>query len=480
MSPAASRILPRVLVALAVCGVAGVLLVSPVDAGSKKAYPLPTGSRIAGVDVGGLPPQEAVKHIDTLWATFKKTSWRVTVGDVVLKPTAAELGLAPDIPAVLAKLETTQTPPRTGYDHIQRLVFSPAAVSVALPLTLDQDAFDAWVQSVRKQVDRAPGNAIIDWKTGAITPETKGQTFDKGNLQQQMAEPLSELEARSLEAAIKALEPPVTSLMLGRLNLTSPFATYTTDFDVKKASRSHNIAVAVAKWDGQSIGPGETISFNTTVGKRSAANGFKKAPVYENRRVSEGLGGGICQVSTTLYNAALLGGLEVIERGGHSRPCTYAPPGRDATVDWPNRDLKLRNPYDFPLFIHAHVEGGSVTFTLFGDLSQKPSITLDEAVTGLGGPGAAQVIIDPSLKPGTTIIVDKGFSGRKVIVTRIWNAGTDQERKEVVSTDRTSALSGIIRKNPLPGGDVAPEEAPAEEVIEPEPTGDQDKPDIHF
>ncbi|HYE79736.1 MAG TPA: VanW family protein [bacterium] len=477
MTPSAGHVLPRLLAALAVCGVAGALLVTPVSAGGRRDYPLPAGSSVAGVAVEGLHPQEAAGRLQELWAEYRKVPWRVTLGEVQLKPTAGDLGLVPDFPRLVADLEATQTPPRTGLDHLERMLFAPPAVRLDLPLALDQAAFDAWVKGVRKQVDKPATDARVVWATKEILPESPGRTFDKQSLRAQLLQPLAALEGRSLKGAVTPVEPQVTRASLGQLDLSTPFATFTTEFDVKKASRSHNIAVAVAKWEGVAIAPDETISFNATVGQRTAKNGFKKAPVYENRRVSEGFGGGICQVSTTLYNTALLAGLEVVERGGHSRPCTYAPPGRDATVDWPGRDLKLKNPYDFPIYINAGVSGGSVTFTFYGDPTRAPSIKLEEEVKSLGGPGPATVIIDESLKPGTTIVVDKGFAGRKVTVTRIWNPGTAEEKREVISTDRTPALAGILRKNPHPA---APAGAPAEEVIQPEPTGDQDRPDFSF
>lgn len=126
---------------------------------------------------------------------------------------------------------------------------------------------------------------------------------------------------------------------------------YETPLVDKKAARLHNIDLAIAAIDGLTLPPGETFSFNQTVGARTPQRGYKKAIIFVEGKKEKGYGGGICQVSSTLYGAALQFGMEVLERHPHEREVDYAPPGKDATVAYGGFDLKLRNNTTYPIRI---------------------------------------------------------------------------------------------------------------------------------
>lgn len=467
--PPARPVAGYVLAGVILAGTLGGLLASPVLAQSPNGWLLSQGSQVAGVNVSGLSPQAAAEAVADTWAIQRETYWTLTAGDQTFKVTPATLGLSAELAGVRAALEAAQPAPKTTWERLTRYVAPHDPTDIDLELTLDQATFDAWIRTVRPSVDRPVTNATIDWANKTVVAEQPGQTFDKGAWQALLDDPLPALEPRHIELPVGQIAPSVTSASLGQVRFEEPFAEFSTRFDLRKASRSHNIATAVAKWQGVVIPPHGTISFNETVGQRTAANGYKVAPVYENRRVSEGYGGGICQVSTTLYNTALIAGLKIHQRSGHSRPCDYAPPGRDSTVDWPSRDLKFENPYDFPLYIDAETDGGTVRFRFYGDQSRRPKIVLSEEVSWTGGPGEPDMVLDPSLPVGTKKTHDAGFGGRKIVVTRIWDPGTPQERTEIVSTDRIGALRGIVHYNP--GADGAFEPVKVAEPI-PNPEGE--------
>ncbi|WP_062047010.1 VanW family protein [Bacillus sp. JCM 19034] len=111
--------------------------------------------------------------------------------------------------------------------------------------------------------------------------------------------------------------------------------------------------------------PGEVFSFNTTVGKRTIERGYLPAPIIIRGELSEGVGGGICQVSSTLFNAVDLAHLKVIQRYSHSKQVPYVPPGRDATVSWYGPDFSFQNNYNQPILIRSFVSGGQMTISLF-------------------------------------------------------------------------------------------------------------------
>lgn len=132
---------------------------------------------------------------------------------------------------------------------------------------------------------------------------------------------------------------------------------YSARFRAGEAQRNHNIARAAASLDGVVIKPGATMSFNRTVGQRTGKRGYVVAPTLTLEGTEPALGGGVCQVSSVLFNALMLADLELTERHPHSRPIRYIPPGRDATVSFGHLDLVVRNKHPFPVTIHAEVRG---------------------------------------------------------------------------------------------------------------------------
>lgn len=141
---------------------------------------------------------------------------------------------------------------------------------------------------------------------------------------------------------------------------------FTTNFDSSNMNRTSNIRLAVNRLNGRVLESGKTLSFNDIVGARVKERGFLPAKIIEKGEFVEGVGGGVCQVSTTLYNAALLSGLEIKEYHPHSLAVSYVPPSRDAMVSGTYFDLKISNPYPTPVYIRASVVGGSVSFSIYG------------------------------------------------------------------------------------------------------------------
>lgn len=149
-----------------------------------------------------------------------------------------------------------------------------------------------------------------------------------------------------------------------------PIAEYTTYFNSSLINRTENIRLAAKALDGKRLAPRELFSFNKSVGERTAEKGYKEALIIEGDVFTPGLGGGVCQVSSTLYNAVLLAHLEILERHRHSLPISYVPPGQDATVAWPDLDFKFQNSTEDYLLIRSFIEGDTLTFKLYAGKSQ--------------------------------------------------------------------------------------------------------------
>ncbi|AGC68170.1 putative factor for cell wall maintenance or synthesis YoaR [Thermoclostridium stercorarium subsp. stercorarium DSM 8532] len=145
-------------------------------------------------------------------------------------------------------------------------------------------------------------------------------------------------------------------------NLVSSFATVIYD---KNENRVNNIKIAAEELDGTIIEPGEIFSFNETVGRRTKEKGYKEATIFVDGEKSKGVGGGICQVSTTLYNAALEAGLKIVERHRHSREVSYVEKGKDAAVAYNSKDLRFKNTKDYPIEIKVTVTEDEIRVSIY-------------------------------------------------------------------------------------------------------------------
>ena len=158
--------------------------------------------------------------------------------------------------------------------------------------------------------------------------------------------------------------------------------TCTTKFARSNTNRNTNIQLATKACNGYVIQPGATFSFNTVVGQRTKARGYKEAGVYVNGQTDTGVGGGICQVSSTLFNAALESNMTIVARRAHSLPVSYLPRGRDATVSWGGPEFKFKNPYDYPVMIGTYYDkSGKLTMSILGPADAKiakPTIKVTE------------------------------------------------------------------------------------------------------
>ena len=172
-------------------------------------------------------------------------------------------------------------------------------------------------------------------------------------------------DKKEYTVALKFTPANITLNDLGLEAFPDQLATYSTWY-IGSNNRYQNLVVAANKINGTVIMPGETFSYNSTVGERTIAAGFREATVFENNQAVSGLGGGICQVSTTLYNAVLYSNLDVVERTNHMFLSTYFTGGRDATVAWGSLDFKFKNNRNYPIKIVAGVENGGVHVSIYG------------------------------------------------------------------------------------------------------------------
>lgn len=223
---------------------------------------------------------------------------------------------------------------------------------------------------------------------------------------------------------------------------------FPTRYDATNTNRSQNLSIATNKINGTVLMPGETFSFNQVVGKRTIDAGYKDAKIYENGKVVDGLAGGICQVSSTLYNAVLLANLEIVERTNHSFTTSYVKAGRDATVVYGVKDFQFKNNRNYPIKIEGSVGSGILTFKIHGIKEETEYEVKIVPNTTSTIPYTTQTITDTSLQPGETVVEQSGHAGCKVTTYKqLWLNGT-MVSNELLSNDTYNAMQTIIRVGP--------------------------------
>ncbi len=237
--------------------------------------------------------------------------------------------------------------------------------SIYIPNTpmLDIEKYNRFIKKLDQQIYRAPVNAKLD-DLGRIIPGEVGYRLDRQMFREQFytyfyGEGSSEIEVPEMD-----IYPRVDSELLAHIRVQQ-IGQYVTYFNSKNENRSHNITLAAEAIDNHVIYPGETFSFNKVVGKRTQGKGYMRAPIIVRGELSEGIGGGICQVSSTLFNAVDRAGLKIVERYSHSKRVPYVPSGRDATVSWYGPDFRFQNKYNQPILLRAKRYGGSIVVQLY-------------------------------------------------------------------------------------------------------------------
>jgi vancomycin resistance protein YoaR len=243
---------------------------------------------------------------------------------------------------------------------INRSDFS--TVLPGLPI-IDPEKVNQFLGKLDKQVYKEPQNAVIDKQGNILTEQVGYELYQKAFMEQFYSYYLNNGPAK-FEIPLIAIYPRVDSELLADIR-SERIGRYVTTFNVRNKTRANNIKIAVNALNNTVVFPGETFSFNRVVGKRTVEKGYLRAPVIIRGELSEDIGGGICQVSSTLFNAIDNAGLQIVQRFSHSREVPYIPHGRDATVSWYGPDFVFKNKYNQPILIQAKTLGGNLIIKVF-------------------------------------------------------------------------------------------------------------------
>jgi len=258
---------------------------------------------------------------------------------------------------------------------------------------------------------------------------------------------LADPAATEVAAVVETREPAVTAEDLSHIEVV--LGSYSTPYNAGRADRTHNLRLAVGKINKTVLHPGEEFSFNRIVGERGIEAGYREAPIFIEGEVRPSTGGGICQIATTTYNAALLANLGMIERHHHSRPVDYTPTGRDATVYWGQYDLRFRNSLAHPVLILGSVGSSEVTISILGSRADDAKVEITrEGLTRV--PHDTKEQADPELEKDKREIEKPGRDGWRVTVYRTATRGGEVIRQETLHTDYYAPQTEAVRVGTKP------------------------------
>ncbi|BBB91334.1 MAG TPA: VanW family protein [Methylomusa anaerophila] len=316
---------------------------------------------------------------------------------------------------------------------------------VPLKIKYNENKLDDIFRQLQEMVEQPPQNATLSLLKGGLVPEQAGKQLDIPLLRDQVLAALNRLEAGSISLPVKAVNPDITAADIAENNIKEPISVYTTTFSPEDVNRTANIKLAAQKINGWMIHSGQVFSFNDIVGPREKPQGFKEAMEIINGEFVPGIGGGICQVSSTLYNAVLMAGLDIVERTNHSKPLVYVPLGRDATVVYGLLDFKFLNNSSAPLMIMAETSGNKLYIGIFGQRSPEKTIEIVTAEKQTIEPTVIKKA-DPDLPMGGSKVEKQGKPGYEVTTIRLTRDATGHEiRREVLSKDRYLPDNTVMR-----------------------------------
>lgn len=354
------------------------------------------------------------------------------------------------------------------YNSVSSLKFNDVTISLETvePREISVDEF-------YEQISSPAVNAYYEKVNGKLTvnPGSPHIDIDKDKLKAAM-----ESSEKVSEVAVKTTQPSITKAYLESKIFVDKLGSHTSKFNTSNVGRSTNVRLSASKINNFVLLPGEVFSYDKTVGPRTAANGFKEAGVYIGNKVEQGIGGGICQTSSTLYSAVLYANLEIVTRTSHSLPVSYMPDGQDATIAQGAIDFKFKNNTDFPVKIVTHINGGNLTCEIYG--VKEPGISVQVVHNRTATlPSKVTRETDASVPAGYKKITQKGADGYKVASTRIVYSNGKEIKRENLTSSVYNSTPTIEVVNPsdkdtpsdnlqIYSGNAAPTEAPSPSSIE--------------
>lgn len=346
---------------------------------------------------------------------------------------------------------------------IETFILKDKIEKIQIPLTRKkQDPID--IEKIHQEVYKKPENASYDEKTKKVTLEKSGIDFAI-SIEEAKKIILEKKEEYIIPLKIIEAEKKITDL--GIDVFPDLLGTFETHYNASNTNRTSNLKIATSKINGVILAPGEVFSYNKTLGKRTIDAGYKAAGTYIGGKVVDDVGGGICQVSSTLYNAALLSNLDIVSRTNHGFTTSYSRPGRDATVYYGAIDFKFKNTNNYPIKIVASTSNGIQRVSIYGINEEKTTVKVTTHIHNVIKP-PVEIKEVQGKEPGYEKVISSGQEGYDVSVYREVFVHGVSKGKKFVSKDSYRPMAKVIERAATRKAELPKTETPKSDVKEEE------------
>lgn len=347
---------------------------------------------IEGIDVSNLTKEEAINYVNE----------NVILGELQLNYNGETNVISPD--EIDLKYNTSEvvdeayhyTKTDSYFENVKRFFdLNKNSKNLEIKSLYNENKLSEKIQNISDSINVDMKNAkvyISDSGNISVSSATIGKELDIASTKESIYDAIKNKDYKSIDLKVNIKEPKISTEAVKSVNTL--LAEFSTKFSTKDSNRVTNVVLSAKATSDVLLMPGEEFSYNNLTGKRTASNGYKDAPVIINGKLEQDVGGGVCQVSSTLFNSVLYSGLDVTSRRNHSLKSSYVSIGRDAMVSDGGSDFRFKNPYSHPVYIKNTVSNGVITSKIYGNTSDKKNISIKVEPYTTEGLDAAKTYIE--------------------------------------------------------------------------------------
>lgn len=347
---------------------------------------------VEGIDVSNLTKEEAINYVNE----------NVILGELQLNYNGETNVISPD--EIDLKYNTSEvvekaynyTKTDSYFENVKRFFnLNKNSKNLEIKSLYNENKLSEKIQNISDSINVDMKNAkvyISDSGNISTSSATIGKELDIASTKESIYDALKNKDFKSIDLKVNIKDPKISTEAVKSVNTL--LAEFSTKFSTKDSNRVTNVVLSAKATSDVLLMPGEEFSYNNLTGKRTASNGYKDAPVIINGKLEQDVGGGVCQVSSTLFNSVLYSGLDVTSRRNHSLKSSYVSIGRDAMVSDGGSDFRFKNPYSHPVYIKNTVSNGVITSKIYGNISDKKNISIKVEPYTTEGLDAAKTYIE--------------------------------------------------------------------------------------
>ena len=432
------------------------------------------GIYVNSIPLGGMTEEEAEATLNEYVDRLKETTITLSVdGRGEEETTLKVLGFEADSHSFIEEAEAVG---KTGnlirrYKEIKDV--GEETLQFAMSFSIKEDAIRSYVESLSERYDIAAVNAELSRADGQfiVTPHVDGRKINVEEsirlIRETVLEQWNLSDPIYLGLAVEDDKPQYTTEDLQKVDTI--LGSYTTEYPTSQVGRARNVENGARLINGSILYPGDVLSADEKMRPYTIENGYGVGGAYLNGEVIDSVGGGICQVSTTLYNAVLYAELEIVERAAHSMTVNYVPLSRDAAIAGDYKDFKFRNNLDIPIYVEGIAKNGKITFNIYGcetrDMSSH-KVDFEYEIVETKKPGKDVVKEDPTKPKSYEEVTQGAFTGYTTHLYKLtYENGALVEKKRINTSYYKSSPRYIIRGTGEEPEEEEPEEADKKEEV---------------